>query len=128
MFRGNRLVSSLVAASLAGGALSACGSSDSAQSGPGLSCTNYALHGTGNYHNEVSVQVKVSNSAPRPARYAVDVTLTAGHDGPQDAAATRVTIYGWVPSHASSELGRKVLTAGTVQSCRVTGITQLGPS
>ena len=128
MFRGSHLVSTLVAASLLG-ALSACGgSSDSAQSGPGLSCTNYALHGSGKYHNEVSVQVEVRNSSPHPARYAVGVALTVSHGGPQDPAATSVTVYGLVPSRASSELSRKVLTAATVQRCRVTQITQLGPA
>jgi hypothetical protein len=122
MFRGTRLVSSLAVASLAT-ALSACGSSDSAAAGPGLSCTNFALHGSGKYHNEVAIRVQVSNSSGQSARYAVGVALTASQD-----AATRVMIYGPVASHASAELDRKVLTTAAVKRCRVTQITQLGPS
>jgi hypothetical protein len=123
VLRDHRLVSLLAAVALAG-ALSSCGSSNSAQSAPGLSCINYALHGAGKYHNEVSVRVKVSNSTTHLARYVVEVALTASHDGPGDAPSTHVTIHGSVASHTSAELGRKVLTADAVRRCRVTRITQ----
>jgi hypothetical protein len=127
VLRGCRLAAFLAALTLAG-ALSSCGGSDTAQSAPGLSCTNYALHGTGKYHDEVSVSVKVSNSTTHLARYAIDVALTASHDGPGDAPSTHVTIHGSVASHASTELSRKVLTAGPVQRCRVTRTTRLSGS
>jgi hypothetical protein len=127
VLRGYRLAALLAAVTVAG-ALSSCGGSDSAQSAPGLSCTNYALHGTGKYHDEVSVSVKVSNSTTHLARYAIDVALTASHDGPGDAPSTHVIIHGSVASHASTELSRKVLTADPVQRCRVTRTTRLSGS
>ena len=125
MLRSYRLVSLLVAVALVG-ALSACGGS--ALPAGSASCTNYALHGAGKYHNEVSVRVEVSNSTAHPARYAVDVALTAGRGAPADAASTHVTIHGSVAAHASAELGRKVLTADPDQRCRVIRITRLSRS
>jgi hypothetical protein len=128
VWRGYRPVCLVVAVTLAG-TLSACGGSSSVQSSPGVTCTNYVLHGTGSYHNEVSVRVEVSNSTAHPARYAIDVELTtSSHDGPGGASSSRVTIRGSVPSHASAELGRKVLTAGPVQRCRAPRITPLSGS
>jgi hypothetical protein len=124
VLRGYRPASLLVAVTLAS-ALSACGSSSSVLSGPGISCANYALQGTGRYHNETSVRVQVSNSTTHSARYAVEVILTASHDGPGAAPATHVTIHGSIASHASAELSRKVLTAHAVRRCRVTRITRL---
>ena len=126
--RGYRPVSLLVAVTLAG-ALSACGGSSSVRSSPGVTCTNYALYGAGSYHNEVSVRVEVSNSTAHPARYAIAVELTtSSHGGSGGASSARVTIRGSVPSHASAELGRKVLTAGPVQRCRAARITRLSRS
>jgi hypothetical protein len=125
--RGYALVGSLVAVALAG-ALSACGGSTSVQSSPGASCSNYPLHGAGSYHNEASIHVEVSNATAYPARYAIDVTLTAAHDGPGGASAVHVTIHGSLGSHASGELGRKVLTADLIQRCQVTGITRQSES
>lgn len=127
LLRGYGPASFLAAVALAG-ALSACGSSHSAQSGPGLSCSNYPLHGTGAYHNEASIRVEVSNSTAHPARYAIDVDLTASHDGPGDASSTHVTIYGSVAPHASGELGRKVLTADPIRRCRIIRMTRQGRS
>lgn len=124
VLHGYRLTSSLVALILAG-ALSACGSSTSVQASPGVSCSNFPLNGTGKYHNEESVRVEVSNSTAHSARYAIDVDLTASHDGPGDAPTTMVvTIHGSLASHASGELGRKLLTGDPIQRCRVTRITQ----
>ena len=125
MLLGYRLTPLLLAVMLAG-VLSACGSSDSVVSGQGIRCGNYALQGSGKFRNEVSVRVKVSNPTAHPARYAVDVALTWGHDEHGDAAAARVTIHGSVASHASAELARKVLTARPIRRCRVTRITRLG--
>ena len=110
------------------GALSACGgNSNAAQSAPGLSCVNYALHGSGKFHNELSVQVKVRNATSRPALYMVDVDLTIS----QEAAAhahSQVRIHGSVASRTSAELARKVLTTDTVQQCRVVKVTRIGRS
>ena len=125
--RGYSLVSALLAVAAAS-LLSACGSSGPASASQGLSCTNYALHGTGQYHNEESVRVEVSNSTGHAAMYAVDVTLTGSRDGNASASSTVVTISGAVASHASGLLGRKVLTAGPIQRCRVTRITSQSES
>jgi len=124
VLRGYGLVSALVAVTLVG-VLSACGGgSTSVQSSAGVSCSNYPLHGTGKYRNEETIRVDVNNSTAYPARYAIDVDLTAGQDGPAGASATYVTIRGSLASHASGELGRKVLTEGAIQRCRVTRITR----
>ena len=50
---------------------------DSGASAPSVSCANYAIHGTGKYHDEVSVQVSVSNSTTAAGNYTVEVDLTA---------------------------------------------------
>src|SRR5260370_42172022 len=78
--RGYRPVSLLVAVTLAG-ALSACGGSSSVRSSPGVTCTNYALHGTGRYHNEGSVPGEGSNSTAPPARHAIARELTTSSHG-----------------------------------------------
>lgn len=123
MMRGYCLARGLVAVA-AMGVLSACGSSGPVSASPGLSCSNYALHGTGLYHNEESVRVEVSNSTGHATRYAIDVTLTGSGAGTARPPATLVTVSGAVASHASGLLGRKVLTTGPIQRCRVTRITR----
>ena len=123
MLRGYGLMSGLVAVFLIS-ALSGCGGSASVQSSPGLSCSNYPLHGAGKYHNEASVRVEVSNSTAAPARYAIDVILTAAANGSAVTPSTLVTIHGSLASHASGQLSRKLLTTDAIQRCRVTHITQ----
>jgi hypothetical protein len=118
VLRGYGLMSCLAAVSVAS-VLTGCGGSASVQSSPGLSCSNYSLHGAGKYHNEASIRVEISNSTAAPARYAIDVDLTPG-----GTPSTLVTIHGSLASHASGELSRKVLTAGPIQRCRVTRVTQ----
>jgi hypothetical protein len=113
----------LVAAGLAG-ALTACGGSNAAQSAAGLSCLNYALQGSGQYHNEVSVRVHVKNSTTHLARYTVRVDLTGSGDS-SGAAPVHVMITGSVASGASAVLARRVLTTDRVQACRVAWITPL---
>jgi ABC-type glycerol-3-phosphate transport system substrate-binding protein len=120
--RGKGLACVLIALAAVSG-LSACGSSGPASASSGLSCSNYALHGTGQYHNEESVRVQVSNSTAHAALYAVDVTLTGSSGGQAKSFSTLVTVSGAVASHQSGLLGRKVLTTGPVQRCRVTRIT-----
>jgi hypothetical protein len=124
--RSRVLAGFLVAAGL-GGTLTACGGSNAAQSAPGLSCLNYALQGSGQYHNEVSVRVHVTNSTTHLARYTVRVDLTGSGSSP-GAAPVHVMITGSVASGASAVLGRRVLTTDRVQACRVARITPLVPS
>jgi hypothetical protein len=127
MSRGYRVAGLLVMIGLAG-ALSACGGgSDAAQSAPGLSCVNYALTGSGQYRNEVSVRVHVSNSTTHRARYAVRVDLSASSD-PSGPAPVHVMITGSIASNASTVLARRVLTADRVQACRVAWIAPAGQS
>jgi hypothetical protein len=124
VLRGYGLAACLVAVILAS-ALTACGGgSTSVQSSAGVSCSNYPLHGTGKYRNEETIRVEVSNSAAYPVRYAIDVDLTTGQGGPSDASVTYATIRGSLASHASGELGRKVLTVDPIQRCQVTRITR----
>ena len=126
MSRVYRMAGLLVAAGLAG-MLSACGGgSDAAQSAPGLSCVNYALQGSGAYHNEVSVRVNVRNAATYRARFVVGVDLTSSGGQPASGPSGHVTINGSVASRTSAVLARKVLTANRVQSCRVSRIIRLG--
>lgn len=125
VLRGYRAAGVLVAVSMAG-ALGACGGgSNAAQSAPGLSCTNYALQGSGRYHNEVSVRVNVTNSTTHRARFAVRVDLTTSGAPPGSAPSVPVTINGSVASRASAVLARKVLTTDRVQGCRVARIIRL---
>jgi len=93
-----------------------------------VSCSNYALSGTGQYRNEASVQVEVSNSTAQAARYAVEVAITTSQGGASAAPSAQVTIEGSVAPRGSTELGRKVLTAYPVQSCRLTRLTRLSGS
>jgi hypothetical protein len=116
---------SFAAAFILIGAVSACGgNSDAAQSAPGLSCVNYALHGSGKFHNELAVQVKIHNSASQAALYVVDVDLTTSHD-PAAGGDSHVKIHGSVASRTSAELARKVLTTDKVQRCRVIKVTRI---
>jgi hypothetical protein len=127
VLRGYGLVGCLAAVTLAG-TLSACGGAAPVQSSPGASCSNYPLHGAGSYHNEASIRVEVSNATAHPARYAIDVTLTAAKNASGGASSMHVTIHGSLGSHASGELGRKVLTADLIQRCQVTSITRQSES
>ncbi len=87
-----------------------------------MSCTNYAIHASGKYHDEVWVRVNVSNATTQPRRYAVDVALSAGQAaGP---GCTHVTVTGLVAANTSAELGRKVLTTDAVQRCRITRLSR----
>jgi hypothetical protein len=125
--RGRCPAALLVAVAALAGTVTACGHSAGApaRSGvAGVSCTNYALHGNGRYHDEVSVSVQVDNSTARRARYAIRVELSASHPRPAGAPATEITIDGSVASRASGELGHKVLTAGPVRQCRVTRVSR----
>lgn len=106
------------------GALSGCGSSAGVRSDPGSSCVNIAVSGSGQYRNEVSVKVNVSNPATQRAFYSVRMDLTTSGSAPP----AQLTITGSVPSHGSAVLARKMLTTGPVQACHVDRIVRLGPS
>ena len=113
----------LVAGLLAGG-VSACSDSPATTKASGVSCTNYAIHASGEYHDEVWVRVDVSNATTQPRHYAVEVALSVRSSQPESAAATNVTVSGLVAANTSTELGRKVLTTDVVQRCRVTRLSR----
>lgn len=126
-WHGSRTAGLLITLAVAA-VLSGCSSSNVAQSAPGLRCTNYALQGTGQYHNEVSVKVTVTNSTTQAARYLVRVDLNPSSDASASASSANVTITGSVASRRSAVLARRVLTADPVQACRVAKIVRLGQS
>jgi hypothetical protein len=113
----------LVAALLTGG-VSACSESPATTKPSGVSCTNYAIHASGKYHDEVWVRVNVSNATTQPRHYAVEVALSIRSSQPEAPAATHVTVSGLVAANTSAELGRKVLTTDVVQRCRVTRLSR----
>lgn len=121
-----RLVSSLAVLVILG-AVTACGggSASSGTSAASVMCTNYAIHGTGKYHDEVWVQVSVSNPTPQPVNYTIDVDMTAADPAGSSAPAMHVAITGLVASKTSAELSRKVLSVSQVQHCQ---IAHLSPS
>jgi hypothetical protein len=123
VFPGWRTASLLVIAGLAG-ALGGCGASNAVRSDPGSSCVNNAVSDSGQYRNEVSVRITVSNPATHQALYAVHMDLTTSGSAPP----VHLTITGSVASHASAVLARKVLTTSPVQACHVDRIVRLGPS
>jgi hypothetical protein len=120
-------LSGLAAAIVTVGAISACGSSAPGASATGatnVTCTNYAIHASGKYRDEVSVRVNVANPTTKPAEYSIEVDLTAPGSDPVAASATTVTIVGLVPAKTSAQLGRKVLTTAEVKSCRVVRLSR----
>jgi hypothetical protein len=122
-----RLASPLVAVILVGAA-TACGggpaSTASATSASSVSCTNYALHGTGKYHDEVAVRVSVSNTTSAAGHYVIDVDLTGSDPAGAPAPDTHVTITGLIPAGSSAVLSRKVLATSQVQHCQITRLTR----
>ncbi len=122
MVRGYWLVG--LAAAVLTSAVSACGASTAATGASGVSCTNYAIHASGKYHDEVWVRVNVSNPTTQPAHYAVDVDLSIRKSQPGPAPAMHVTISGLVAANTSAALGRKVLSTDAVQRCRVTKLSR----
>ena len=119
-----RLASPLAAVILVSAATACGGGSAPATSAPSVSCTNYALHGTGKYHDEVAVRVSVSNSASAAGHYVIDVDLTGSDPAGAAAPDTHVTITGLVPAGASAVLSRKVLATSQVQHCQVARLTR----
>lgn len=105
-------------------AVSACGGSASTAPASTVSCTNYAIHGSGKYHDEVWVQVSVSNTSSKSANYVVDVNLTGADPQGSGTAAAHVSITGLVTAKSSAELSRKVLTASQVRHCEITRLSQ----
>lgn len=113
----------LTAAALAS-AVSGCSDPPPKTAASGVSCTNYPIHASGKYHDEVWVRVNVSNSTTHPARYAIDVDLSVGHSQAGAGLTKQVTISGLVAAKTSAELGRKVLTTDAVNRCRVAGLSR----
>jgi hypothetical protein len=119
----NRLAGPLAAVIMVSAVTACGGGSASTASAPSVNCANYAIHGTGKYHDEVWVRVSVSNTTSAAGNYVVDVDLT----GPDTAGATpdtHVTITGLVPAGASTVLSRKVLSTSEVQHCQITRLTR----
>jgi hypothetical protein len=117
------LLLGLTAAALAS-TVSACSDPPPKTAASDVSCTNYAIHASGNYHDEVWVRVNVSNSTTHPARYAIEVDLSVGNSQAGAGLTRQVTISGLVAAKTSAELGRKVLTTDAVKRCRVTGLSR----
>ena len=113
-----------LAAAVLTGTVSACGASPAATGASGVSCTNYAIHASGKYHDEVWVRVNISNPTTQAAHYAVDVNLSVRKSQPGPAPAMHVTINGLVAANTTAALGRKVLATDVVQRCRVTKLSR----
>jgi hypothetical protein len=120
MRRSSTAVASLLSAAALTGALTACSSSASGMSAPSVSCTNFAIHGAGKYHDEVQILVSVSNTTPQPVTDTIDVDLTMAGSAGSGTPAMRVAITGLVAARSSADLSRKVLSVGQVQHCRIT--------
>jgi hypothetical protein len=106
------------------GVLTGCGGSSGVRSDAGSNCVHNAISGSGQYRNEVSVRVNVSNPAAHRAFYSVRMDLTTSGSAPP----VQLTITGSVASHASAVLARKMLTTGPVQTCHVDRIVRIGQS
>jgi hypothetical protein len=86
-----------------------------------VTCASYPIHGTGAFHDEVQVQVNVSNSASTPANYLADVTVTLAGSA---AGTVQVSVSGLVPAGSSGTLSRKVLTTSKARSCAISRLSQ----
>jgi hypothetical protein len=113
-------LATLLSAAALTGALTACGGPASSTSASSVSCTNFAIHGTGKYQDEVQVRVSVSNTTPQPVTYTVDVDLTMADPAGSGTPAMHVTVSGLVAAKSSADLSRKVLSIGKVQHCQIT--------
>jgi hypothetical protein len=120
MRRSSTAVAGLLCAAALAGALAACGSPASSPSAPSVSCANYAIHGTGKYHDEVQIRVSVSNTTAQPVTDTVDVDLTMADSAASGTPTLHVSLTGLVAAKSSADLSRKVLSVGKVQHCRIT--------
>ena len=119
----SRLARALAAVILVSAATACGGGSPGSTSAASVSCANYAIHGAGEYHDEVWVRVSVRNTASAAGHYLIDVHLT-GSDPAGATPDTQVTITGLVPAGSSAVLSRKVLATSQVQHCQVTRLTR----
>jgi len=121
----NMKLASPLAAVILVSAATACGGSaaSSGASAASVSCGNYAIHGTGKYHDEVWVQVSVSNTATQPVNYTIGVDLTVADPAGSGAPTMHVAITGLVAARTSAELSRKVLSTGQVRHCQITHLS-----
>ena len=118
-----KLASPLAAAILVSAAAACGGVAASSTSAASVSCSNYAIHGTGKYHDEVWVQVSVSNTAIQPVNYTIGVDLTVADPAGSGTPAMHVAITGLVAAKTSAELSRKVLSTGQVRHCQITHLS-----
>ena len=119
-----KLLGGSLPAVLLASAIAACGGSASTASASTVSCTNYAIHGSGKYHDEVWVRVSVSNTSSNAVNYLVDVNLTAADPKGSGTLTTPITITGLVTANSSTELSRKVLTVSQIQHCQIARLSQ----
>ena len=121
----NMKLASPLAAAILVSAATACGggAASSGASAASVSCSNYAIHGTGKYHDEVWVQVSVSNTATQPVNYTIGVDLTVADPAGSGTPAMHVAITGLVAAKTSAELSRKVLSTGQVRHCQITHLS-----
>lgn len=102
---------------------SACGGSPGGSSASTVTCTSYAVHGAGAYHDEVQVQVNVSNGSSAAADYQVDVAMALA-GSTVGGGDLHVPVTGLVPAQTASTLSRKVLTVGKAQHCAISRLTR----
>jgi hypothetical protein len=119
-----KLASPLVAVILVGAAAACSDPASSSATASSVSCTNYAVHGTGKYHDEVWVQVSVSNTTTNPVNYTVNVNLAAADQAGSADPAMQVAITGLVAAKTAAELSRKVLSVSQVNHCQITHLSQ----
>jgi hypothetical protein len=120
----SKLAGPLTAVLLAGAVAACSGPASSSATASSVSCANYAIHGTGKYHDEVWVRVSVSNRTPKSVNYSINVNLTAADPAGSAAPAMQVAITGLVAAETSAQLSRKVLSVSQVQHCEITHLTQ----
>jgi hypothetical protein len=111
----------ILAAAVLVTAVAACSGSPGTAATSSVTCTNFPVNGTGSFHDEVEVQVTVSNNSSTPANYVADVAMTlAGVAG----AATHVSVSGLVAAGTSGTLSRKVLAAGKARGCTISQLSR----
>jgi hypothetical protein len=124
MSTGVRLMAGLLAVSVLVTTAAACSSSPSGKPlSSNVTCTSYPIHGSGAFHDEVQVQVDVSNSTASSADYVADVSMTLA-GGAAAGAPVHVMVSGLVPAGSSAVISRKVLTASKALHCKISGLSR----
>jgi hypothetical protein len=119
-----RSLTGLTAALIAAGMLTSCADSSHVGATASVTCSSYAIHGSGTFRDEIWVRVQVANRTSQPAHYTVDVELNLVHADPGAVSSTNATVSGLVSANSSAELGRKVLTTDAVSQCRIVRVNR----